>query len=232
MAGLAQLRPHPVRADLVELVERDEHRPGACRLEAAVGHHRGEHPSVVDPHREVLQAEGGQGFGGGEDQLDLGDLRRDPEHVDVALGELSIAAVLWPFRPPHRPDLDGLEGLGQARVVVGVVADQGHGEVEAQGQVGEILGTLGALELLATLQDLEDQLFVLAAFAAQQQAEALDRGGLDAHEAVAAVHRQDLGHRPVAERRLLGQHVAHAAGRRGVKPGFARQGRPTPAGPS
>ena len=52
------------------------------------------------------------------------------------------------------------------------------------------------------------------------------------HEAVAAVHRQDLGHRPVAERRLLGQHVAHAAGRRGVKPGFARQGRPTPAGPS
>src|SRR6266852_7167245 len=71
-----------------------------------------------------------------------------------------------------------------------------------------------ARELLAALQDLVDQLLVLAAVAPEQQTEALHRGRLDADEAVAPVDGQDLGHGPVAQRNFPGEHVPHAAGRR------------------
>ena len=122
-----------------------------------------------------------------------------------------------------------LRGWGRRGVVVGVVAHERHRQVEPQAEVGHVLGAAGGLELLAALQDLEDQLLVLAPVAPEEQAQALHRGSLDADEAVATVYGQDLGHGPVAQRDLVGQHVPHAAGRRGVEPGLARQGRLTPA---
>jgi len=120
-------------------------------------------------------------------------------------------------------------------VIVRVVADERHREVEPQAQVRQILRAARRRELLPALQDPVDQLLVLAAVAPEQQAEALHRGRLDADEAVAPVDGQDLGHRPVAQRDFLGKHVPHAAGRRGVEPGLApltlfrdRQGEPSP----
>ena len=121
------------------------------------------------PHGQVREAQRGERLGGRQDQLDLRPPRdATPEHVDVALGELAEAALLGPLRPPHRADLDGLERLGQPGVVLGVVARQRHRQVEAQAEVGQLVAPRrrGGLELLAALEDLEDQLLVLAAVAA------------------------------------------------------------------
>ena len=211
--GLPQLGRDAVPADLVELVERDEHRARPLRIEPAVGDQAPEEAPVVDPHRQVLEPQRGERLGGGQDQLDLRDLGCHPQDVDVALGELPVATLLRPLRPPHRADLDGLERLGQARVIVRVVADERHREVEPQAQVGQVLRAARRRELLPALQDPVDQLFILPAVAPEQQAEALHRGRLDADEAVPPVDGQDLGHGPVTQCDFVGEHVPHAAGR-------------------
>ena len=74
--------------------------------------HRREDSSIVHADSRLLEAERDQRRRGRQDQLDLGDLRRDAEDVDVALGELPIPASLRLLRAPDRPDLDGPERLG------------------------------------------------------------------------------------------------------------------------
>src|SRR5882724_11524750 len=155
--------------------------------------------TIVDPHREIGESQPRQRVGGGEDQLDLDERRGQAEHVDVALGELAEAALLRPLRAPHRPDLDGLQRIGQPRMVLGVVARERHREVEAQAEVGQILARASRrLQLLAALHDLEDELLVLAALAAGEQRQVLERGRLDAPEAVGAVDGDDLAYGGVA----------------------------------
>ena len=213
---LAQLGQHARGAQAVELVERDE-EAGLRRLrKAAVARDELEQAPVVDPHGEARQPEPRQGVGGGEDQLDLDERRGQPQHVDVALGELPEAALLRPLRAPHGADLDRLQRVGQPRVVLRVVTRERHREVEAQAEVGQILPRAPRrLELLAALHDLEDQLLVLAAVAAGQQAQALERRRLDAAEAVRAVDGDDLAHGRVAQLDLVGEDVAHTPRGRG-----------------
>jgi hypothetical protein len=67
----------------------------------------------------------------------------------------------------------------------------------------------GRLESSA-LEHLEDQLLVLAALAADEQAEALQRGSLDSPESEGAVHSEDLLSGGVAQLDLRGQEIAHA----------------------
>src|SRR6185295_15726107 len=101
------------------------------------------------------------------------------------------------------------------------VAGQRHGEIEAQAEVGQIAGATvqRPLEVLPALEDLEDQLLVLAAVAAGQQGQALQRRRLDAAEAVTAIDREDALGGGVAQLDLVGQHVARAARRSGVELG-------------
>src|SRR5205823_5873443 len=69
-------------------------------------------------------------------------------------------------------------------------------------------------ELGAALQDLEDELLVLPALAAQQEPEALERRRLDAAEPVLRVRRENRRGRAVAELHLSRQQVPHSARRR------------------
>src|SRR5262249_19627877 len=100
------------------------------------------------------------------------------QDIDVALGELAEAPLLRALGAPHRPDLDGLEGVGQLGPMVGVVPRERHRQIEAQSQVGEVLfaGRARGVELGPTLEDFVDQLLVLASVAALEQAKVLEAG--------------------------------------------------------
>src|SRR5205823_13386941 len=69
-------------------------------------------------------------------------------------------------------------------------------------------------ELGAALQDLEDELLVLPALAAQQEPEALERRRLDAPEPVRRVRRENRRRRAVAELHLSRQQIPHSTRRR------------------
>ena len=220
VARLLQLLADLARRELVPLVEGDEDARVALRREAAPAGHRGQEAAVVDPHREALEAERAERLRGGEDQLDLGDLRRDAEDVDVALGELPVAAALRPLGAPDRPDLHRPEGIRQLREIVRVVPGERHRQVEAEAQVGQVgLGRGRAqVQLLPALEHLEDELLVLAAGPAGEKLEALQRRRLDAPKPVPAVHAEDRPRRGVAQLRLGGQDVPHAARRLAGQP--------------
>ena len=111
--GEAQLPLDALASDLVELVERHEDVGLTGGVEAAMRRDRGEQPPVVQADRRALEAERQERLGGREDELDLRDLGRDPQDVDVALGELPEPALLGPLGAPHRADLDGLERVRQ-----------------------------------------------------------------------------------------------------------------------
>ena len=178
----------------------------ASRLDAAVGGHRRQDPSIVHADPRPLEAELGQGLGGREDELDLRDLGGHAEDIDVALGELPKAALLGSLGPPHRTDLDRLERVGQRGSIVRVVPRERHREIEAQPEIGEVVFTLRrrGVELRATLQDLVYQFLVLAPATAHQEPKVLERRRLDPSKAVPFVRGQDRGRRAVPKLHLGG----------------------------
>ena len=125
----------------------------ACGVlgEAAVPGDQAEDPPIVDPHGQVREAQPRQRLARWPGSARPRPRRSAcPSDVDVALGELPEPPLLRPLGPPHRPDLDRLERIGQLGVVLRVVARQRHGEVEAQPEVGELVARpLGALEIFA-----------------------------------------------------------------------------------
>jgi len=96
--------------------------------------------------------------------------------------------------------------MRQERAVLRVVARQRQGQVEAQAEVGEVrLLRVRALEGLAALQNLEDQLLVLAAALAGQNLQVLDGRRGDGLEAEGLVDLGDRRDRVLAQRDLLGR---------------------------
>ena len=201
----------------------------ALRREPAPAGHGAKEPAIADSHREPLEPEGAQRLRRREDQLDLGDLRRDTEDVDVALGELPVTAPLRTLGAPDGSDLHCAERLRQLPVVVGIVPGERHREIEPEAEVGEVrLGGDGAeVQLLPALEHLEDQLLVVAAPAAGEQLQALQGRRLDAAESVPAIHGEDRPGRRVAQLRLGGQDVPHAARRLGREPSRHRDRAPS-----
>ena len=118
-------------------------------------------------------------------------------------------------------------------MIVGVVPGQRHREIEAQSEIGQRLSVARRLKTLAALEDLEDELLVLAAFAAGEEAETLHRRRLDPDEAPATIDVEDRGQGAVAQVDFIGEHVAHASrwGRREVH-GHVTSGERAPAAPA
>ena len=143
-----------------------------------------EDAAIVDAHGEIGESQPRQRLRRRQDQLDFDHRRGHAEHVDIALGELAEASLLGPLRAPHRADLDRLERVGQPGVVLGVVAGQRHRQVVAQAKVGQLALPRAnrGLQIFTALENLEDQLLVVAALAADEQWQALQRRRLDAPE--------------------------------------------------
>ena len=151
----------------------------------------------------------------GDGQLGLGQHRRLADHVDVALIELPVPAALRPVRPPHRSHLQRPERHRQRRVVVPVEPGQRHGQVVAQAQVDELAQRRAGRHLRRqpAPQHLEDQLLVVAALAAAQPVDVLQRRRLDPLVAEPPVHRGDRLEHMITDSDVSGQQVPHSPGR-------------------
>jgi hypothetical protein len=155
--------------------------------------------------------------GGGLDQLGLGQDGRLADDVDVALVELPVAALLRPFGPPHGAYLQGPEWDGQLRLVSAVEPGQRDREVVAQPEVDQVpQRAWRGLGWQAALENLEDELLVVAALPAGEPVDVLQGGGLDPLVPEPGVDAGDGRQHMVPDGGIGGQQVPHPPGRAGV----------------
>ena len=214
-AQLSQLGADSRPADLVQLVQRDEEGGLLAGRDAAVGGQRQPEPPVRQPDGRAGQPDRGQRLTGRLDQLRLGQHGRLADHVDVALVELPVAALLRPLRPPHRSDLEGPERRRQRRVIVPVEPGQRDREVIPQPEVDQFPQRSAGRDFgrQAPAQHLVDELLVVCAFPALQPADVLQCRGLDPLVPEPPVHRRDRLEHMVADRDVSGQQIPHPPGR-------------------
>ena len=116
-----------------------------------------------------------------KDELDLRQIGRLAEDVDVALHELAEAPSLGPVRPPHIAHLQRLEWRRQLICMVRIIPGKGNSQVVAQAAVHQVRFLLRFidLQLLSPFQNLEDQLLVVSPLLAAQVLDMLHTGRLD-----------------------------------------------------
>ena len=83
------------------------------------------------------------------------------DDVDIALNKLTESTALRTVGTPNVVHLDGLEYCWKLSNVVGVEASKGHCEVVSKTQVAQVF-LCGIFQLFATLQNFEDEFFVVA----------------------------------------------------------------------
>ena len=130
---------HGVGAALVEFVDLAQHQRLAFALgNAQAFEEAAQQLAVVQLDGEIAHAQLGEHRvdDGGHLGVMAHAERVLADHVDVALVELAEAAALGTLAPVHALDLVAPEREGQVVFVLGHVAGQRHGEVEAQGQFG------------------------------------------------------------------------------------------------
>ncbi len=108
----SKLGLHAVGTDLIHLVEGDADGIQCVSGKAHALQHPAEDAAVVDVDGEAVETDAQQGAGGHVDQLDLGVGGFVAQDVDVALDELTQAALLGTLGAEHAVGLDDLEGVG------------------------------------------------------------------------------------------------------------------------
>ena len=162
------------------------HVPGPL-FQAQQGEEAVEDLPVVHPDPEAVQAQGGEGLvdDGGDLRL-VEDVQGPvPDHVDVRLVELPVAALLGPLPPVDLGDLEPAEGEGELVLVEGHILGQGHRQVKAEGQVG------------VPLLEAVDLLFGLPAPLGQQHLGGFDGRGVQGGEAVEGIAAAEDVHHAV-----------------------------------
>src|SRR5690554_6254265 len=215
-AMLRELCGDTLRADLVELVYRDEGALVQFGRHIPVRKQAGEDATVVDADAASLEPQGVERRRRRRDELDLRKRASLTDDVDVALHELAEAPLLRALGAPHGRDLDRAEHRRQLGAVRRIEAREWHRQVEAQPEVGQVEGVGCHSEVLAReppLEDSEGQLLVVAAEARVQARTVLHDRGLDFVEAVGTVDIADDAEHALASRLLGGEEIAHATGR-------------------
>ena len=155
-------------------------------IDTGASQQRGQQFAMIELDHEVVEPEPLQDFADGGQHLDLDDGRSRADRVDVALVELAESPPRRTVGAPHRLDLVPLEVLRQFAAVLGDDARERYGQVVAQGKVG-----FARRLVLATAQDLENELVPLLAVLAGQRLDILERGRLERLESVALIHVLD-----------------------------------------
>ncbi len=213
LQGLAYI----VGATLVELVDLAQHQRLALAVGDALGLEETPHQlAVVELDGEPADTQIA------EDRVDhrqdLGveaDVQRIlADHVDVALVELAEAATLGTLATVDPLDLIATERERQFVLVLGHVAGQRHGQVEAQRQFRQPFGgaRLGLGQGASGLHEI-DLAFGLAAGFGQQGFRQLEHRRFHRQEAEALVITAD-GVQHALERDLLARQQFHHSGRR------------------
>jgi hypothetical protein len=206
--GGLQLLHHPVAADLLQLVDHPEHL-GRDPGQLEPGQRRGQHLAAVDAEADGPDPGGVEDLLDHHDQLGVGHAGLHPDHVEVALGELAVAAPLGVLASPHPAYVVEPHRRVQLAGVLGGEPGQRHGEVEPQPHlpaavVGEPVGL--AVGLVAALP--EQDLLVLQG-----------RSG-DGGEAVALEDPAGRGQQGLAPEHPAGELVAEAAQGAGLDRGL------------
>ena len=135
------------------------------------------------------------------------------DHVDIALVELAETPALRALAAVHLLHLVAAEREAEVALMLGDVARERHGEVEAQRQLGRAL--LGLAQRAGGLHEVHLPLG-LAAGLGQQHVGVFDHRRLHRQEAetlvVAADHVEHALERDLVERQQL-EHAGHGAGR-------------------
>ena len=127
----------PSRADLVQLVERDQRVAVQRRRHAGGVEQRRQQLAMIQPDRRSRRTRASRSTSlTAAQQLRLDDRRRRADRVDVALIELAEAAARRPVGAPHRLNLVALEELRQLALILRDHARERHGQVVAQREVG------------------------------------------------------------------------------------------------
>ena len=203
---------HAVHADLVHFVQLDKDLVIGFLRETAPGRHALQDPSVIDNDGKSVKSDSGKQLCRCEDQLDLCDIGGFAQDVDIALIELTETSPLRSVRAEDRSDLQRLEGLGQIVHVIGIISDKRNGQIVAKAGIGKIIVRLCFfdLQLLASFQDLEDQLLIVAALLAGQVRKMLHDGRFHGGEAEFSVGLLDQVDQIVPDLHLIGHDVLHA----------------------
>jgi hypothetical protein len=203
-----QLGPDLGRGHLVQLVQRGKDARAKLGGHAEHLEQPGQHQPGVQLDAEPGNAQAGQRFVLSAHHLGVGQQRRRPERVQVALGEFAVAALAWPVGPPHRAERVALVRRREPAAVGRGDPGQRHGQVVAQGQV-RLAGRL----VLAAPQDLEDELVTFVAVLAHEHVEALEGRRLQRLEAVRGVDTVNNGERALPGFQLGGEEIARPRGR-------------------
>ncbi len=177
----------PPRRPLLHLVDLSQHRRLHRRVrDSQLGEESRHQPAVVDPDGERAHPDPG------EDVVDHGrhlgvvtqTERASPDHVDVALVELSKASPLRSLAPVDPLDLIALEGKRQFVLVFCDVPGEGHREIETHGQIGKtvLLDRSGRLHEVDLSLRLPSRL-------GEKDFGAFEDRGLDLDESVALIGR-------------------------------------------
>ena len=200
-----RLRRHPVAREfgghrlgrgLAEFVEAPQHRRRLVG-ESQPAEDPGQHPPIVDPDGEPLDADRGQEVVHDEHHFQVGHGAGRADRVEVALHELAVAAPLRVLPPPDGCQVIPLEWQPQFVHVLGGEPGEGHGEVEPHADVAATV-ILEAVELLVGL----------LASLAREDLEVFQRRRIDRREAVRPVDPPRDVENPFPHERLRGQVIA------------------------
>ena len=208
-----QLFLYAVCTDLIQLVKADADGIQLVSGKAHLFQHGAQDAAVVDVDSEIFETDAQQSASGHIDQLHLGIGGRIAQNVDITLHKLAQAALLRALGTVNAVGLDHLEGGGQLVAVGSVVTGKRQGQVIAQAHIGKLLfiaGAQGSGQLFAALENLEDQVQVVAAIGFVQVFHILQDGGGNTLEPGGAVSIQNLALNVITQCLLARQKVAHA----------------------
>ena len=114
---------------------------------------------------EVFKTELAQGCGCRQNQLDLRQIGRFSQYINITLHELTVASSLRPVRTPYISYLQRLERRGQLAGVIGIKTDERNGQVITQSAVHQISLFFGCfqIQLFSPFHNFENKLFIVAA---------------------------------------------------------------------
>ena len=210
---------HVVDAALVQLVDLAQHQHLALAVDDAEALEVAAHQlAVVQRDGECADVELAEHAVDHRGNLGVVAHRQRvlADHVDVALAELAEPAALRALAPVHLLHLVAPERKAQVMLMLGHIARQRHGQVEAKRQLGHALATL--LERVQRTRRLHEIHLTLglAATLGQQDVRVLDHRRLDRQEAeafvIAADHIKHALERDLVQRQQF-EHAGHGAGR-------------------
>ena len=172
-----------IDANLVELVQGHQRVVVLRRGQSRGVQQSVQHDAMIEPQRKSLKTKARQDLTDRDDEFGLHDRRGGTDRIDIALIELAEPSARGTIGAPHRLDLIPLEELRQLVLILRDDSRERHGQIVPQREIG-----LTAAFMLATLENLENELVAFFAVLPQERLDVLERRRFERLEPVPLVH--------------------------------------------